>query len=214
MVDREVLVDALGDVQARSVTGSFWRQSAPQFPLDSIPPQGRGGRYDRQDGPGMLYASESERGAWAELFRHQSGVPEVSLHLLKRRIGRIDVVDLRVLDLTDQLVRERLGVVDDDLVGDDYAVCQALADAARAAGFEGVLAPAGGLPGHKTLVVLDTGLTAVSAGEGRVHRPPARVTRDLAEVPFRHARTFRSAVERLPFLWRLRVAWSLLRRHR
>ncbi len=50
---------------------------------------------------------------------------------VRRRVGRARVADSRVLDLTDPEVRERLGVAEDDVVGDDWAVCQSLAGRAR-----------------------------------------------------------------------------------
>jgi len=52
-----------------------------------------------------------------------------------------------VLDLTDQPTREALEVDEQDLVGEDQR-CQLCADAARAAGLDGVLAPSAGLPGQ------------------------------------------------------------------
>jgi len=42
-----------------------------------------------------------------------------------------------------------LAVSELDLVGDDYSVTQAIASAARNAGFDGVLAPAAALPGKR-----------------------------------------------------------------
>ena len=62
-------------------------------------------------------------------------------------------VDLVVLDLTDEKVRSHLGVTEQDVVSDDYAVTQAIGVAARNARFDAVLAPAAALPGCKTLVV-------------------------------------------------------------
>ena len=55
----------------------------------------------------------------------------------------------------------QLAVSELALVGDDYSVTQAIASAARNAGFDGVLAPAAALPGRKTLAVFAHALTSV-----------------------------------------------------
>jgi RES domain-containing protein len=85
------------------------------------------------------------------------------------------VADLRVLDLTDPEVRERLGVDEDDVVGADWAVCQSLADRARDLGIDGVLAPSGALAGEITLVVFAHALRKVTAEHSRIQRPPVRM---------------------------------------
>jgi RES domain-containing protein len=51
-------------------------------------------------------------------------------------------VDFQVLDLTDKETRSHVSVDEADLVSDDYATTQAIAAAARDAGFDAVLAPA------------------------------------------------------------------------
>jgi hypothetical protein len=51
-------------------------------------------------------------------------------------------VDFQILDLTDEETRSHLNVDEADLVSDDYATTQAIAAAARNAGFDAVLAPA------------------------------------------------------------------------
>jgi RES domain-containing protein len=116
----------------------------------------------------------TEHGAWAELFRHHTST-ELSPFEVRRRIGRARVENLRVLDLTDSRVRETLGVTDDDLVGDDLTRCQALGEAARAAGFEGVLAPSAALAGEVILVVFRSGTSKLTEEQSRVQRAPARL---------------------------------------
>jgi len=89
-----------------------------------------------------------------------------------------------VLDLTDQHVREALDVDEQDLVGEDYQRCQRLANAARAAGLDGVLAPGAGLPGQQSLVVftgpLDSGGVIIETE--RVQVPPISVVKLLPRV--------------------------------
>lgn len=128
------------------------------------------GRYHREGDPGVWYASNTEEGAWAELFRHFD-VDGVDPFELRRRIGSV-TVELEVLDLTDEAIRESLGVTEADLVGDDYTVTQEIADAAWAAGFDGIVAPSAALPGRLTLAVFAHALGRVSSSGSKVAQPP------------------------------------------
>ncbi len=84
-------------------------------------------------------------------------------------------VDLEVLDLTDERTRSHLNVNEADLVSDDYAITQAIAAAARGAGFDAVLAPAAALPGCETLAVFVHALPKVDAERSEVRQPPPRL---------------------------------------
>lgn len=122
--------------------------------------------------------------SWCELFRHFTA-DDVDPFQIRRRAGRLAVTDITVLDLTDRQVRATLGVNDEaDLIGDDYELCQRLADAARAAGMNGVLAPSAGLPGQRTLSVfsrpLDDGRIVVETE--RVQVPPISLVKLLPRV--------------------------------
>jgi RES domain-containing protein len=132
------------------------------------------GRYHRAGDPGAWYASTTERGAWAELFRHHTS-SELSPFEVRRRIGRARVENLRVLDLTDPQVREALVLTDDDLTSDDLTRCQVLGDAARAAGLEGMLAPSAALAGEVILVVFPSGASKLTQEHSRVQRAPTRL---------------------------------------
>lgn len=112
----------MAGLAAREVSGSFWHQGPTRYELTSFAdPAVSEGRYHRRGGPGAWYASDQEQGAWAELMRHfvDEGVDPFEI---RRRIGRVEVEDLRVLDLTDAKAREALGVSEAQLIGDDYAV--------------------------------------------------------------------------------------------
>jgi RES domain-containing protein len=91
---------------------------------------------------------------------------------------------LSPLDLTDAEIRDALGLTEDDLIADDYAVCQRLADRAREAGFEAILAPSAGLPEATTLAIFGDALsyrrTAVD-DRGR-RQPPIRMRQRLAMI--------------------------------
>jgi RES domain-containing protein len=132
------------------------------------------GRYHRAGGPGAWYASTTELAAWAELLRHHTA-PDLSPFEVRRRIGRARVEDLRVLDLTDPRVRETLGLAETDLTSDDLGRCQALGDAARDAGFEGILAPSAALAGESILVVFPLAIARLTEEHSRVRRAPARL---------------------------------------
>jgi RES domain len=62
-----------------------------------------------------------------------------------------------------------------DLTADDLTRCQALGDAARAAGFEGILAPSAALAGEIILAVFPAAIAKVTEEHSRVQRPPARL---------------------------------------
>jgi RES domain-containing protein len=198
----------------RPLSGMCWRQTSPRYALSSLPPRGSGGRYDRAGGSPVLYAAETRDGAWAELYRHHSGTG-VDVSLMKRRFGAIHVNSLDVLDLADSNVRKAVGVFDDDLIAEDYELCQDLADAAREAGLDGLRVPSGALfRDRHNIVVFDHALGKIVAQEGKVRRPPVSQAATLPDISFRHARTFRQAVAPLTWRQRLRVVWSVLRPHR
>jgi RES domain-containing protein len=167
---------------ARLLAGSFWHQcSANRRLLDVADPAVTSGRYHRAGGAGVWYASSSETAAWAELFRHHER-GGVSPFEVRRLIGRVRFQALKVLDLTDRRVREALGVSADDLAADDLSRCQAIAEHARAAGYDGVLAPSAALEGQKTLAIFASAVNEISEESSRVCRAPARMRRFSARV--------------------------------
>jgi len=124
------------------------------------------------------------RASWCELFRHFFAGDAVDPFEVRRRAGRARIEGLRLLDLTDLQVQASLGVDEEDLVGDDYDLCQALAEAARVAGFDGLLAPSAALSGHVTLALF---ASTVDSGRiieetSRVQAPPLDLVRILPSV--------------------------------
>ncbi len=167
---------------ARDLSRAVWHQTRPSnHLLQFADPATYNGRYHRVGEPGVWYASFTERGAWAELFRHW-GLNEVSPFEIRRRVGRARVENLAVLDLTDPTVRDRVGVTEDELFADDLARCQQIAADARDAGFDGVLAPSGALQGEITLAVFASAIGKVSAEHSRVQRPPVRMIDVLTRI--------------------------------
>jgi hypothetical protein len=124
-------------------------------------------------------ASDREQAAWAELFRHfvDEGVDPFEV---RRRVGAVDV-DVEVLDLTDAKVVASLGIDATQLIADDYALTQALADAARTAGFVGIVAPSAALAGCRTLVLFGAGIMNATSAPWRVRQPPPRMA-DLLQL--------------------------------
>lgn len=191
------LAEAVATAPRRHITRRFWHQGPTRHSLiDCADPARGSGRYHRTGEPGVWYASSQEQGAWAELFRHflDEGIDPFEV---RRRVGRVCVA-LEVLDLTDATVRSHLGVDEDDLIGDDYALTQSIAAAALDAGFHGVLAPAAALPGRETLAVFAHALPVVQAERSDVRQPPPRLAnllpliRPHESVPDAVRRTFRT----------------------
>lgn len=139
------------------------------------------GRYHRVGGPGAWYSSDQEQAAWAELFRHfpDAGVDPFQV---RRRIGKVTVSNLEVLDLTDGAIGTVVGLEPKDLVGDDYTQSQAVAHAASEAGFGGIIAPSAALPGRMTLVVFGSGMKHLTPGSSRIRQPPPRLVDLLRAV--------------------------------
>ncbi len=108
------------------------------FPSRFTPP---GGQF------GALYAALAPVTALAELRRRsdQLGVPVTAL--APRTLLTLAVRLERVLDLCDAAVRAAWGLTRDDLAADDYARCQDVATAARAAGYEAIRYPSAAITG-------------------------------------------------------------------
>lgn len=146
-VGQAPLEGLMKNIPARDVARAVWHQSRPSNTLLQFEdPATYDGSYNRAGEPAVWYASFTERGTRAELFRHW-GQDEIFPFEVRRRVG---VDALAVLDLTDPDVRDVLGVTEDELVADDVTRCQQLAADARDAGFDGLLAPSGALDGETT----------------------------------------------------------------
>lgn len=168
------LAEAVATAPRRQISGPFWHQGPTRHTLTSCADPADGpGRYHRTGDPGVWYGSSQEQAAWAELFRHfvDGGVDPFEV---RRRVGRAYVA-LEVLDLTNAAVRAHLSVDEPDLMGDDYSTTQAIAGAARDAGFHAVLAPAVALPGRETLAVFAHALPSVQAERSEIRQPPPRL---------------------------------------
>jgi RES domain-containing protein len=156
----------------RIVSLSVWRQCRPTRDLLHVEdPASYPGRFHAVGDRATWYSSITEQDAWAQFFRHHPG-GGVDPFEVRRRIGEARVQDLVVLDLTDARVRRLAGVTLKQLRSNRYAACQALGRAARAAGFEGILAPSAALSGENTLAVFDRALKKVTELRSEVEAPP------------------------------------------
>ncbi len=169
--------------RARTLSADFWHQCSPaRVLLDVANPAETSGRYHRIGEAGVWYASSSETGAWAELFRHhESG--GVSPSEVRRLMGKVRVHNLRVLDLTNARSRASLNVSESELTGDDLARCQSIAQEALAAGYDAILAPSAALNGRKTLAVFASAMKKVSAMNSYVCNAPPRMGRFSRQIP-------------------------------
>jgi hypothetical protein len=105
------------EVPVRLLSGTYFHQGPPAFKLLSCAdPATVSARYQRAGELGVWYASSLERGAWAEQFRHLVD-DAISPFEIRRRVGRVRVDALHVLDLTDPEVRSLLKVDEGDLIG-------------------------------------------------------------------------------------------------
>jgi hypothetical protein len=152
------------------------------------------------------YGSRTERGAWAELFRHflDDGVSPFEV---RRRVGRVDA-QVIVLDLTSKRILDALDVSVDDLIADDLTVCQDLAELAIEAGFEAIHGPAAPLERERTLAVFGTAIKANLTGvlDKGVRRAPIRMYDVLRVIrlPADRAERIGRFFDALAIEWQLR----------
>lgn len=95
-----------------------------------------------------------------------------------------------MLDLTVGDVAEAVGLERAELTGDDYGRCQAVAAAAEADGYGGILAPSAALPGRRTLVVFRSGMGHVVPVWSAIRQAPPRLASLRSVIPpLRHEPT-------------------------
>ncbi len=120
------------------------------------------------------------------MFRHWMD-PGVDPFEVRRRVGRCRI-GLSVLDLTDVRLLADLAIDHADLVDDDLVLCQGLADEARKAGFEGILAPSAAMFGEVSLVVFGSAVSRIEVELDRgVRRPPPRMLGLAGSIRFLEA---------------------------
>jgi RES domain-containing protein len=93
---------------------------------------------------------------------------------------------LRVLDLMDPGVRRALGVSEQDLIGDALMRCQEIAQYARNAGYDAILAPSAALERTLTLAIFASAAQKVTEQHSHIGRPPPRTRHSFHECATRH----------------------------
>jgi RES domain-containing protein len=145
------------------------RQTGVDTPaLPPARPAATAARYHRAGDPWPLYASLEPVTVWAEWRAATRGAIDPANE--RRRLWRIEVTGLRVLDLRRRSVRAELGVELAELTGPRRAA-QALATRALALGAEGIVAPSAAHEGHWNLVVFPSGFARLRVAGSTATRP-------------------------------------------
>lgn len=114
-------------------------------------PSSREGRFHRAGQDIVQYLSLHPLGPAAEMLRHNVGPggdpDQVVLNLWT---AALDVAAVATVDFDDC---RTYGLSVDELVGDDYAGTQALAEAVRGGGADAMIVPSAALPGTHNLIV-------------------------------------------------------------
>lgn len=132
------------------------------------------GRYHRAGESWPLYASLEPDTAWAEWRAATGGAIDPATE--RRRLWRIDVDELPVLDLRDPRACEVLSVRHEDFVA-GRAACQDLARRAQRLGAAGMVVPSAAHPDRWNLVVFPAGFGSLAPAGSSVRKPappPAR----------------------------------------
>ena len=125
----------------------------------------------------MLYLGLETGVVSAEFARMAARQGREVTDFLPRRLYTYENHLAAVLDLTDQAVREELGLTDEALSADELGACQEVGAAAHYAGFEAVLAPSATSRGTVLAVFMDN-----LQGESSVqiaHQEEWRASEDL-----------------------------------
>ena len=113
-------------------------------------PSSRVGRFHRAGQDTVQYLCLHPLGPAAEMLRHHVGPDGDPDDLLLNLWTATFDIDPVTVDFDHCAA---FGLTVDDLVGDDYAPTQALADAVREGGAEGMVVPSAALPGTQNLIV-------------------------------------------------------------
>ena len=126
------------------------------------------GRYHRPGEPWPLYASLEPATAWGEWQAATRGAIDPAAE--RRRLWRIEVDGLAVVDLRRPGVAEELGVSHRQLTG-ARSRAHGLATKARGLGAEGLVVPSAAREGGWNLVVFPPGFGRLRVAGSRVMHP-------------------------------------------
>lgn len=142
------LLEALARIEAHPWSGQVWRHT-----FGSQPPDRTNTRGARWNPPGVeaLYTSLERATAEAEadyVLAVQS-IPPKSI----RTIHRLTLSLEAVIDLRSATALALLGVQVEDLMGDDYRICQAIGGAAAFLDIDGLIVASARAPGANLVVL-------------------------------------------------------------
>lgn len=135
-------VSRLGTAPRRALHTLAFRNQPPRY--DSRAGEGariNGGRFNPPNSFPVLYLCETRPCVIAELSRqgsrHVVGIDGLLPRVLYRYEFNLD----RVLDLTDPATRDHIGVAEQDLIRDDWSLCQQIGTHAHDNGDQAVRVP-------------------------------------------------------------------------
>ena len=127
-----------------------YRHAAYDSPWRAYP-SSRDGRFHRAGIDTVQYLALHPLAPAAEMLRHNVGpTGNADDILLNLWAATADLEDVLVISFDDCASH---GITADELVGDDYAPTQDLADRTRTAGSQGLIVPSAALPGTESLVL-------------------------------------------------------------
>ena len=132
------LLEALAELKPSTWSGRVWRHTFADNPPDKA--NGRGARWNPA-GIDALYLSLERDTAVAEAD-HQIAIQPVRPRA-KRTIYQLDVELSNVLDLTEPVLLERLGIDRAALSRVEFTACQRVGGAAAFLGHDGIFVPSG-----------------------------------------------------------------------
>jgi len=112
----------------------------------------RDGRWNYAGVDSTQYWALTPGAAWAELIRHENLQTEEELDLVRMPLWVCRIPTVMLIDLRLAAERERHEVRVDDLIDDDWTVCQELAVALREQ-TRGVIAPCAAMPSHANITL-------------------------------------------------------------
>ena len=158
-------------------SGRVHRQTGIGTPaLPPARPAPTDARYHRAGDPWPLYASLDPETVWAEWSAATRGAIDPATE--RRRLWRLDIDRLPVLDLRVPAVRAELGVELAQLTGPRRTAQQSLAARARALGADGMIVPSAAHTDRWNVVVFPSGFARlVVAGSSATRPRPPDLTR-------------------------------------
>jgi RES domain-containing protein len=141
---------------SRTLNQEAFHQGPPNTDSLERPPPGRfEGRYHtKKDQPPLYCSTGAEMVAMMEQVRHTSLEELANSPLPVRRLARLQLRDLLVVDYANDLALDICDLIRAQLLEDDWTVSQQLGELARRRGdVHGLLAPSAGHPEATTVVV-------------------------------------------------------------